>query len=334
MLIGISCSIVKDSDVTSLDQLNQLKLTSIEIIQNLNGTSSPQSYKTAATDSIYATPATTTIDFNQKVSGTITKMTSIAWPSFTKTKMLFRSKITSTGIVIKNYFYKNGVPRACQVYQNNQLKEAYSFYYTSTWKLTDIRSRVYLSVPAADTIIYRDSLIYNSSGYISSLIRHFPSPLPAKSPVTINFSYQTFSSNGGLSLGGNGPISYNGYSYTFGNCNCPNSSGSTCSGCDVQVGNSYTSHYITQGLQVSNIVNQFQIQDIKVTNGNNGCGGSGGPNDYDTYYFHPLMLLKGMFSHGDILFNIYSIDWLQPGAQISGLLQKNESVIFNFNYVR
>lgn len=328
LLLIISCSIIKDSDVTSLDQLNKLKLSSIDIVQDLSGTVSTG--KAVVTDSIYGTPATAGvfIDINNLITGSVTKQTSITWPLFTKTKMLFRSKITSTGIVIKNYFYQNGAPRSCTVYQNRQLKEWYSFYYNNSWKLTNIRSRIYSSVPTADTTIYRDSLIYNSSGYISSMVRKSPTT-PSKVAM-INFTYQQYGSNSSLQLGGT-TFSYSGYNYFYSNCNCPNNSGNACSGADAQVSN-LSARFIATGAQLSSIVTQLKIDDIKNTGGN--CGGSGGPSDYDTYYYHPLMLLRGSFTHGDILLNIYAIDWWQPGGQISSNPSSNQNVTFNFNYVR
>jgi hypothetical protein len=328
LIIGFSCSIVKDSDITSLDQLNQLKLSSIDVTQNLATTNVPTA-SIMVTDSIYKTPVTTFIDLNNKISGTVVKQRIFTWPVFSKTKILFRSKISSTGIVIRTGFYENGSPRGTTVTQNNQLKEWYSYIYDSKWKLTNIISRVYTSIPAADTTIYRDSLVYNSNGYVTSLIRKSP----ATATVTLNFQYQTYSSNGLPQLGGNSSaVTYHGYNYNYGNCNCPNSSGNSCSGADLNANSgSLNARYIIIGDQTSSIMTQLQIEDIKANGGN--CGNSGNTGDYDTYYFHPLMIFRGYFTHGDILLNIYSIDWWQPGAATTGGPTTNEGITFKFNYV-
>ncbi|MBS1680582.1 MAG: hypothetical protein JST48_02625 [Bacteroidetes bacterium] len=330
LLMGLSCSIVKDSDVTSLDQLNQLKLSGIEIVQDLN-TASPQTYSVNVTDSLYQTPVSVPIDINNKINGSVVKQTTLEWPVFSKTKMIFRSKISSGGIEIKNYFYTNGRPRSSTVYQNNKLKEWYSFYYDINWKLTNIRSRVYTSIPSADTTIYKDSLIYNSSGYVASLVRKSPTT-PSKAG-TLNLSYQTYSSNSAPALGGN-PLSYSGYNYSYSNCNCPNGSSGNCFGANLMANNgSFNARYIISSSQTSTIITQLQFEDIKNNGGN--CGGSNGsPTDYDTYYFHPLMLLRGLFTHGDILLNIYAVDWWQPGSPTNNNPNKNETVTFNFKYAR
>lgn len=329
LIIGISCSIIKDSDVTSLAQLNGLKMTSIDVTQNLATTVVPTSTITV-TDSAYQTPVTTTIDLYGKVSGTVVRQRFFTWPIFAKTKMLFRSKISSTGIVIRTGFYENGNPRGTTVSQNNQLKEWYSYIYDNKWKLTNIISRVYASIPAADTTVYNDSLIYNSAGYVSTLMRRSR----GTSVATLNFQYQTYSGNGLPQLGGgSSPVQYGGYNYNYGNCNCPNSSGNSCSGADLNANNgSLNARYIITGAQTSSILTQLQIEDIKTNGGN--CGNSGNTGAYDTYYFHPLMIFRGYFTHGDILLNIYSIDWWQPGAATTGGPTTNEGITFKFNYAK
>jgi hypothetical protein len=337
LLVLISCTIVKDSDVTSLDQLNNLKLTSIEIVQNLN--SGASSTKAVVEDSLYKTAVQATIDIDGKISGLVAKQTSIIWPVIAKTKMIFRSKVSSTGIVIKNNFYQNGKPRSSSVYENGQLKEWYSFYYDNNYKLTYLRSRIYLSVPKADTIITKDSLIYGTSGielgHITGIFRKFP---VTNSSVTIHFPYtNTYGGNVnlGVSNSGGGNTTYGSYQYNYGNCLCPSNSNNSCFGCDAQLsssqGSSPTSHYLIEGQQVSNLLSQLEITDVKV-NTNGSCGQSGSATNYDTYYYHPLMLLRGFFTYGDILLNIYAIDWLSPGSTTSINVSINETVTLNFNY--
>ncbi len=329
--ILLSCSVVKDSDVTSLDQLNNLKLASIEIIQNLKGSAS--SSTAPVVDSLYNTPSSTTIDVSGLINGLVVKQTTMAWPAFAKTKMQFRSKITA-GILIKNYFYQNGKPRASAVYQNNKLKELYSFYYDKNYNLLNIYSRVFTSITAADTV--RDSLVYSPGGYLKQIIRK-SATTPSKAG-TINFSYTKYSnySDSTLGTGGNSSLpnpTYGSYQYIYGNCFCPNSNGNSCFGCDAQI-NSSASHYLIQNLQVSTIVTQLQFEDVKIINAGS-CGRLQGSTDFDTYYFHPLMILKGLFARGDILLNIYAIDWWQPGAVItSSSFTTNETVTLNFNYAR
>ncbi|HTH56091.1 MAG TPA: hypothetical protein VL728_08585 [Cyclobacteriaceae bacterium] len=325
LIIGFSCSIIKDSDITSLSQLNQLRLSGIDVTQNLATTIVPTA-TIAVTDSIYKTPITTTIDLNNKINGTIVRQSIFTWPVFTKTKMIFRSKISSTGIVIRTSFYDNGNPRGTTVSQNNQLKEWYSYLYNSQWRVTNVISRVF----ATDTTVYNDSLIYNTQGYVSTLLRRSKgAPL-----VTLNFQYQTYSSNSLPQLGGSSSaVQYNGYNYNYGNCNCPSSSGNSCSGADLNTNSGQlNARYIITGAQTNSILTQLEIDDIKTGGGN--CGNSGNTGAYDTYYFHPLMINRGYFTHGDILLNIYSIDWWLPGAVTTGGPTTNEGITFKFNYAR
>jgi hypothetical protein len=92
-----------------------------------------------------------------------------------------------------------------------------------------------------------------------------------------------------------------------------------------------TSHYLIESQQLSNLINQLEIIDVKV-NTNGSCGQSGASTNYDTYYYHPLMFFRGMFPYGDILLNIYAIDWLKPGSTSAINVSDNETVTFNFNY--
>lgn len=55
--------------------------------------------------------------------------------------------------------------------------------------------------------------------------------------------------------------------------------------------------------------------------------------DYDTYYFHPLMILRNQVPLGNYLFVIYAIDWLEPGPALSQTnFTRNEFVTFNLIY--
>ncbi len=316
------CTIIQSSDITSLDQLNKLTVKSIDITENL----STQSLTATATlvDSIMNAPVF--IDINNTINGTVAKQTKITWPAVTSdSKLKFRSGVT-TGIVIKNTYYQNGMPRHSFIYGNNLLKEWYSFYYDINFNLTNVRSRIFAS---PDTAVYRDSLIYNTSGfqswYVSSIVRK--SPYNPSKAGTINFTYSQYSPYVSL----NGPVQYAGLQYNPSNQNCPN--GTSIDNCfgssfiDNASPNS-SSSYVINTSQVGNLLNLLSIADLKINN--NG----GAPRNYDTYYFHPLMLMRNLFSHGNFLLTIYMIDWWQPGQPVSGPTNftKNETVTFNFNY--
>jgi len=328
--ILFACTIIQSNDITSLSQLNNLNLNSIVIAQNLDSGSLTST--AILIDSVMNEPVK--IDVNSTINGNVTKQVKINWPSVaSNSKLKFKSGITS-GIVIKNTYYQNGMPRASLVYENDQLKEAYTFFYNNNGQLTNFVSKIYTT---PSPTLYSDTLIYNSSGvalgYVGSIVRKTSS---SNTVTTIIFPYTTYgnSSNVGLGTGqggGNNPT-YQGYNYGFGNCLCGNNAGNSCSGCSISFGNGSSSNFIISPLQVGRLMNQLQIEDVKITSNSN-CGGSGSPTSYDTYYFHPLMLMRGLFIHGDALLNIYSIDWWHPGHAInSSNFTMNETVTFNFNY--
>jgi hypothetical protein len=334
-LVLISCTIVKDSDITSLDQLNKLKLSSIEIKQSLSGLGSGQSLTgiAAITDSAVNIPQT--IDINATINSTLTKLTRINWPTVpSNSKLKFRSGATS-GITIATYYFQNGMPRSTSVLVNGQLKEWYTPFYNANWQLTNFRSRIYNT---ADTIVYRDSLTYYTSGfeqgYVGSIVRQTNQTAASKAG-TIAFHYVNYGSNNNIGLGSNigNNVVYAGYNYDYGNCLCPNNSGNSCTGCTLSFGSGNTSHFIATPLQISTLLSQLQIEDIKISNSSS-CNSGSPSTNYDTYYFHPLMLTMGLYPHGNLLLDIYSIDWWQPGSTTAGIniTSPTETVTFNFNY--
>jgi hypothetical protein len=322
----VGCSIVKDSDVTSIDQLNSLKLRSIEIIQSLS--SSPLSNTATIIDSAANSPVT--IDFAKSIPGTIVNFQLIKWPNVpTNSKLQFSSGVTS-GITLSISFYQNGLPRTTAVYQNGIPVEVYKFLYNQNWQVTHLVTTDSI-ISASNTVYYRDSLVYNSSGLVASLIRIYSKT----SHTTLNYAYSQYGNN--TNLGGSS-VSYGSLNYFFGNCLCPGNSDGSCFGCSsnsTSGGGNTQSNYIIQQNQTLDLLSQLTIEDVKITNGSNCGSGSGAGTNYDTYYFHPLMILKNKFSHGDVLLNIYSIDWWKQGAPLSQTNYKgNESISLNFNYAQ
>jgi hypothetical protein len=73
---------------------------------------------------------------------------------------------------------------------------------------------------------------------------------------------------------------------------------------------------------------QYYIQDINKDVSkfcNNQCSQGN-----DTYYLHPLMVLKDQFNSGDVLLFMYMVDWWQPLSQVEST--SDEKVTFTFEY--
>ena len=71
--------------------------------------------------------------------------------------------------------------------------------------------------------------------------------------------------------------------------------------------------------------------------------GRGSPNqcdcsrELDSYYLHPLMILRDVVPQGGTLLWVYAVDWWKPGTaqvQLGNNFTKNDVVQLNFNYAQ
>jgi hypothetical protein len=86
----------------------------------------------------------------------------------------------------------------------------------------------------------------------------------------------------------------------------------------------------TKSTHVFQNLASIEISDTKINNN----GGGGCCRNYDTYYFHPSMLLGEKLTGDMMLLHIYMLDWWQPGPELTGNsnFTMNEAVKINFNY--
>ncbi len=155
VLVGLllSCSILEDSDITSLDELKKLKLKGIEITQVLN--SGTLSQGMPVQDSV--------LDISFYL-GKLTKQTKIQWHEVQSSyKLKFRSGVTSN-IIIKNRYFEDGKIRSCWVYSGGTIREQYYFRYNSKGRLVTLSTTV---LETGQTLPYStyDTLIYQDAGF-------------------------------------------------------------------------------------------------------------------------------------------------------------------------
>lgn len=315
ILLAFSCSIVKDSDVTSLDQFNKLKLKSFEIIQTtLSGNSS----------------ALATLKYDSAVDGIsgstgahVSRRQAFSFPALGSNKMKLKSG-TTAATEIQIAYRDNGTPNIFIIYQGGVEVETYRFFYNANNQLIKLVS---LFGPISNpTSVTKDTLIYAPvGGLLSSLIRNPKSPSPI--PFTLDFG-----SSGSFG-------SWQGVKYNLGTQYCNNSNGNAnvCGDFQKQVngGQSNTNPLIfEQNQSTLGKTGQTTITDLRYGKGSpNSCDCS---RELDTFYLHPLMILRDVVPQGSTLLWIYAVDWWKPGtAQIQlSNFTKNDVVQLNFNYAQ
>lgn len=158
-----SCSILNDSDIVTVDDLDKLRLKTIVIIQELEN-NEHRSEIALVTDS------TLNITFSL---GKLTKQTKILWPAVTKgSKLKFRSAVTSN-ITIKNRYFADGKIRSSWVFSRDSIREQYYFKYNLQSKLITLSTFITEKSTSYNT---NDTLIYSAKGDAWSATRNSPQP--------------------------------------------------------------------------------------------------------------------------------------------------------------
>jgi hypothetical protein len=161
ILMGLlfSCSLLKDSDVTALDDINELKLKSITILQELQNEIRTRVAQSTESPISNITPE----------GSVLTKEETITFPEITNDwKFKFRSGVTGTGITIKNRFLANGKVYSCQVYKDSDEMESYTLRYNSKNQPDQLITTINNSGIITTTT---DSFNYDNLGYPGDIIR-------------------------------------------------------------------------------------------------------------------------------------------------------------------
>ncbi len=297
LLLLISCTIIEDMDITSKAELDNLKLKYIEIVQETNSGNTTSVAK-VTTDSVV----------NIAVSGsTINRTLWMDWPALGNSKLKLKSGVTTS---FKSYtsYIESGKPWTFYLFDKDSvLSELYRFRYDANGRL----NRIITNVPFVENgpATSNDTIIYDTGGKLSSIIRR-SSDLSKTGTFTFEFNSGSFNT---------GKV----FKSTFQGRYFQNYSE-----------NSYYTGVDGQGGGVNNDGNlnliNIQKQSLSMIDRNNVDGNCQCKKWIDTFYFHPLMLVKDQLELGDELLFIYMVDWWQPiSTQETTTDQK---VTFSFKY--
>lgn len=301
-----SCTIIEDSDITSQEELDNLKLESIEIEQQTNGGTSTSTAK-----------VTSDVAINISVpGGVIKRQVFMDWPALgTNSKLKLKSGITTA---FKSYYslLESRKPWTFYLFSaDSTILELYSFRYNSSGQLASVITRAPYVAGAPATS--RDTLIYKTDGQLLSITRNYPAN--GTTATFTNVNSHTSSNSYFLN-----EYEFQGIKYQKrcqGGNGCPNWGGNyhaLSNGSPVGVMNLTTFQREYLNLEDVNSITQ-------TCQNNSPCSFW-----IDTFYLHPLLILKDQFDHGNDLLLIYMIDWwkhttTQPSTN-------NEKVTFTFKY--
>lgn len=293
-----SCSILNDSDISSYDELKNLKLKGITITQVLNSGTN--------TRGIPATDSTLDITFPL---GKLTKQTRMNWGSVeTNSKFRFASGATSN-ISIVNRYFDNGNIRSSWVYSGSTIRELYYFTYNPNGTIQTLARTLYTDPNdlTKKTTSY-DTIFYDSnSKFFGFAIRSsneatkrgvFGIEPISTNPCEIVWVFRR-SANAGLGI----PATEKEYDY-----------------CGP------TNFYIYPGGQSadfhslgSDVLEEVYMADRQTDSDKKCCA--------DRYYYHPIL-----FMPVDIRYKVmFAVDWWEEVTPTSPT-PKTESVQFNFLY--
>jgi hypothetical protein len=305
-----SCTIIEDGDITSQEELDNLKLLSIDIEQQ-------------ATGGTTTSKSTVTKDVSVNIvapGGTVKRQIWMDWPALgANSKLKVKSGTTAA---FKSYtsLLEGGKPYTFYLFSvtgtDTTILEQYSFRYNSSGRLASVITRVPFVNGGPATS--RDTLIYKTNGELLSVTRNFPAT--ATAAMFTNFLYQTSGNSSKLSQ-----YDFQGLRYQ---ARCEGS------GCPYWGGNFHvapTSNGFPSGvINLSSTKKAIlSIQDFNNID-QSFCGGQTCSAWIDTFYVHPLLILKDQISDGDDYLFLFMVDWWKPSTALPST--SNEKVILTFNY--
>ncbi len=306
LLLIFSCTIIEDTDLITPADFEKIKLRQIDIEQDAGNVKSVANIK-LEWDSAANTPVP---------GGTVTRRTLWTLTNFKGRKLKFRSG-TYTNLQVYIAFFSGDRPYTLILYNNDVVVELYRFRYNDEGQLARV---VFFLDP--EQLVTRDTILYES-GKIASIERVENTPTPGGN-ITVNDYI-------------NGPPemvnSFRNSVYQFtspGQGNCPNNTPrDVCfSFYRMPILGGGQSEQVNFYNETSlGVFNSFKLQEQRFNMPSSN-------REPDTYYFHPLMILKTYFENGDDLVVLYMVDWYAPGAPQNGNSSSSfdEYVKFNFVY--
>lgn len=315
LIIGISCSIIKDSDIASLDEFNKLKLTSFDIIENDGNVST---YHAALKyDSVQN--FTTLSAFG---SYHITRLVAYSLPSLGGRKLqVLGNNITGQNYsnTIRVYYRSDGKPYRLEILAGakDSVVAFYRFLYYSSGQLASLTTNINpiddkpSILHTKDTLFYSSTSTSSSANNLSGITRRAGS-----GPVAFSIQYANCTNCGGSGINQFSPTGANGQdSYQI-------QSGSNCNN---EGGAAYSCGTLQYNIQNPNgPYPQVQIQVLQSLGKTSEIDLTDLYNRGDFYYFHPLMILKDVIPQGDAFLWIYACDWWKYYST-NGTNQNNNS---------
>lgn len=305
-----SCTLIEDSDITSQEELDNLIFSSIEIKQ-VTGGGTNTSVANLTKDSVVNISVV-----DGGVNRTINRTLWMDWPALgANSKLKLKSGVT-TGFKSYTSFLDSGQPWTFFLFDNDTtLSDQYRFRYDVNGRLRRI-----ITVESLDYLdTLWDDFIYDTGGRLTSIER--TSNNPAKEGTFTGMIYNTSNSSEYL-----GKFIFQGMEFEI---PCQGS------GCGSYWGGNYHVESVATQfpLGVMNLTS-FQRESLGIQDFNDidqsFCGGSGCDAWIDTFYLHPMMMLKDNFDMGNDLLFIYMVDWWQPVTTQEST--NNEKVTFTFKY--
>lgn len=315
-----SCTIIEDGDITSREELDDLQYVSIEIKQETSSGTSTSLARVTSEKEINVTVA----------AGKLTRTVYMDWPALGANSKLKLKGGTATAVRSYASFLESGKPWTFFFFSSgtdSTILELYSFRYNSSGRLSNIISRV--PYVAGGPATSNDTLIYDNNGRLSGITRKFPAT--GTTAAFSNLLYQT--SDNFYKL--------NQFVFQAMNYQIPCEGG----GCGSQWGGNYhvspgtspnSGNFPTGVMNLTTLQREYlSIQDFNNIDQSrcSGGGGSGGCGAWiDTFYLHPLMILKDNLLAGNDLLFLYMVDWWRPSPTSPLASTTNEKVTLSFNY--
>jgi hypothetical protein len=309
-----SCTIMEDGDITSQEELDNLKLLSIDIEQQASGGTS-SSVARVTSDKAVNIPV---------AGGVVKRQIWMEWPALSaNSKLKVKGGTTST---FRSYasFLEGGKPWTFYLFSSGSdstILELYSFRYNSSGRLASVTTRVpYVNGGPATTY---DTLVYDNGGRLlnsGGFTRRYPATNTTATITSLNYN----TSDNSYYLGN---YDFQGIKYA------KPCQGNGCN--EATWGGNYhavsTNNNFPVGvMNLSTFQKEYlSIQDFnKITQT---CQNGSACNAWiDTFYLHPLLILKDQFDHGNDLLMIYMIDWWKHTTALPSTA--NEKVTISFNY--
>lgn len=300
LIIGISCSIIKDSDVSSLDQFNKLKLTSFDIVENDGNIS--DYHASLKYDSVE------NFDTQSKFGNYhITRLVGYSLPTLGGRKLqILGNNISGQNYsnTIRIYYRSDGKPYRLEIFAGakDSVVAYYRFLYYSSGQLASLTTDINPIDDKPSILHTKDTLFYSSTSTSSTANNLTGVTRRAGSgPVPFSIQYSNCTSCGGsgiVSFSATGSVGLDSYQIQSG------------SNCNNEGGNSYGCGSLQYQIQNPNgPYPQVQIQVLQSLGKTSEIDLTDLYNRGDFYYFHPLMILKDVIPQGDVFLWIYACDW-------------------------